>query len=245
MRISLRAAAVLAAGVLALSLATAGSAQQRPGRRAAGLPAAIVARLNLNADQQAKLKTAQVTLAAEAQKTQSLTGQERRDANRKAREAFDASLKEILTPDQQKQLDSLRAEMREYRDLGPGMSAQLAGLNLSVEQKAKVKEIAAKYQPELQKLRQALRDATDKQQVQGQIREQQMKMGDEVRAILTPTSRSSFAPPRAPASSRLAGRPANKRRGAPGAIPSRSAFSMLACEPAERRPHCGPCGYNG
>ncbi|HEU4752209.1 MAG TPA: Spy/CpxP family protein refolding chaperone, partial [Armatimonadota bacterium] len=105
-------------------------------------------------------------------------------------------VKEVLNAEQQTQLATLLAEARELRSVGPGLAAQLAGLNLTAEQKTKVKEIGAKYQPEMSKLRASLRDATDKAPIQAQLREQQTKMTDEVKAALTPEQAQKLTPVR-------------------------------------------------
>lgn len=188
-----RVAASLLAGSLMLSLAVASFAQA-PGRRATGaFPTAIVRKLSLNADQKAKVKAATDAYQAEFDEAAKLsTPKEKRAANRTAREKYETAVKAVLTPEQQKQLDALLTEAKEYKDFGPMLGSQIAAAGLTAEQKAKVKEITAKHLPELDKLRAAQKEATDKPAVQAQIREEQQKMAAEVREILTAEQQKQF-----------------------------------------------------
>jgi Spy/CpxP family protein refolding chaperone len=193
MHVPSRVAASLLAGSLMLSLAAASFAQA-PARRPTGaIPTAIVSKLNLNDDQKAKVKIANDTYQAESNEAAKLTTpKEKRAANRTARTKYETAVKAVLTPDQQTQLDALLAEAKEYKDFGPMVGSQMAVVGLTAEQKVKVKEITAKYLPELEKLRAAQKEATDKQAVQAQIREQQQKMAAEVREFLTPEQQKQF-----------------------------------------------------
>lgn len=188
-----RVAAALLAGSLLLSIASA-SLAQGAGRRATGaMPTAIVRKLNLTDEQKAKVKAANDAYQAEfAEAAKLATPKEKRVANRAAREKYEAAFKAALNADQQKQLDALLAEAKEFKDFGPMLGSQMAAASLTAEQKTKVKEVTAKYLPELDKLRATQKEATDKQAVQMQIREQQQKMADEVRAFLTPEQQKSF-----------------------------------------------------
>lgn len=191
--VSGRVAAVLLAGSLTLALATSSFAQARARRPTGAIPTAIVSKLSLTDEQKAKVKTANDAYEAEfAEAAKLTTPKEKRAANKVAREKYETAVKAALTADQQKQLDSLLAEAKEYKDFGPMLGSQMAAAGLTPEQKAKVKEINAKYLPELEKLRAAQKEATDKQAVQAQIREQQQKMATDVQAILTPEQQKLF-----------------------------------------------------
>jgi Spy/CpxP family protein refolding chaperone len=156
------------------------------------VPAAIVTRLNLNDEQKAKFQAAADTYKAENATAQALTTpKEKRAASKVAREKYDAAVRAALNADQQKQLDGFLAEAKEFPMLGTNAS-QMVGLNLTPEQKSKIQEIGAKYQPELKKLRDSQKDATDKQAVMAQIREQQGKMMGEIREVLTPDQRKQL-----------------------------------------------------
>lgn len=193
MHVPSRVAATLLAASLTLALAAASFAQA-PARRPTGMmPTAIVTKLNLTEEQKAKVKAANDTYQSESDEAAKLTTpKEKRAAGRAAREKYEAAVKAALNPDQQKQLDALLAEAKEYKDFGPMLGSQMAAAGLTAEQKAKVKEITAKYLPELDKLRAAQKEATDKAAVQAQIREQQQKMAAEVREILTPEQQKAF-----------------------------------------------------
>jgi Spy/CpxP family protein refolding chaperone len=69
------------------------------------------------------------------------------------------------------------------------------GLNLTDDQKTKVKAIGTKYQPELMKLRQEQRTATDRRAVQQQITALNQKIMEEVKAVLTPEQIKQLPPP--------------------------------------------------
>jgi Spy/CpxP family protein refolding chaperone len=189
MHLSRRITVALLAGALILGLSSTSFAQQgqrRGGRGGGRISAILLNRLNLNDEQKAKIKTATDTFEAEQEKSRALgTPQERRQANRAARQTYVSSINATLNDDQRKKLESLLAEARDYRALG-GVGAQLAGLNLTAEQKTKVQAIAAKYQPDLMKLRESQRSGADRQTVRAQTRELQTKMMGEVRAVLTP-----------------------------------------------------------
>lgn len=196
MRIAQRLASVLLASALALSLAVAASAAQGAKGQHHGTHAISqvwLNRLNLSADQQAKIKSATDGYQVELQKTQSLTGKEKRQATRQARTTYQNTVQAVLNPDQQKQLETMQAEARQYHDMG-GVGNRLVGLNLTEEQKSKVKAICDKYQPEIQKLRASQKEATDKRAVRTQRRDLNQKMADEVKAVLTPDQQQQFQP---------------------------------------------------
>jgi len=193
MHVPNRVAASLLAGSLMLSLAVASFAQAQARRPTGMMPTAIVSKLSLTDEQKAKVKAANDAFQAESDEAAKLTTpKEKRAASRAAREKYESAFKAALTPDQQKQLDALLNEAKEYKDFGPMLGSQMAVAGLTAEQKAKVKEVTAKYLPELDKLRAAQKEATDKQALQAQIREQQQKMVAEVRAFLTPEQQKAF-----------------------------------------------------
>jgi Spy/CpxP family protein refolding chaperone len=74
---------------------------------------------------------------------------------------------------------------REYRGMGR-MGQNLAGVNLTDEQKGKIKAIVARYEPEVQKLRTEQKNVTDKQTFRGQVQDLNRKMMQEIKAVLTP-----------------------------------------------------------
>jgi Spy/CpxP family protein refolding chaperone len=146
----------------------------------------MLQRLNLTADQQTKLKSAGDAYRADVEKARGMTDpQQRRQAMRQARQSYETALNAALTADQQAQLKSMRDEARQYRAFGP-VGTQLVGLKLTDEQKTKIKAIAAKYQPEVDKLRASQRSGSDREQLRSQSRELRRKMRDEVMAVLTP-----------------------------------------------------------
>lgn len=195
MRITQRIGAMLLAGALSLALGTAALAQQG-GPRAQTVPVAWQSRLNLTDDQKAKLKAAGDAYRAELATNANLTTpREKRQANRKARQTYDAAVAGILNPDQQKTLSALKDEAKVYNDMGaPGNS--MAVMGLTDDQKAKVKAISEKYSPEITKLRADLKGASDKKPIQDQIRAAQDKMLDEIKTVLTPEQLKQLPKPR-------------------------------------------------
>lgn len=192
MHISSRVAAGLLTAALSLSLYTAALAQQPRGGGGNGYPAAVITKLQLTDEQKAKVQAAAEALKAENAAAQQLsTPKEKRQAGKAARDKYAAAVKGALTPEQQTKLDAMLAEVKQFPELGT-QAGQMVGLNLTDEQKAKIKGIGGKYQPELQKLRASQKDATDKQAVMAQIREQQGKMMTEIREILTPEQRKQL-----------------------------------------------------
>jgi Spy/CpxP family protein refolding chaperone len=186
---------MLLAGALSLALGTAALAQQG-GPRAQTVPVAWQSRLNLTDDQKAKLKAAGDAYRAELATNANLTTpREKRQANRKARQTYDAAVAGILNPDQQKTLSALKDEAKVYNDMGaPGNS--MAVMGLTDDQKAKVKAISEKYSPEITKLRADLKGASDKKPIQDQIRAAQDKMLDEIKTVLTPEQLKQLPKPR-------------------------------------------------
>lgn len=190
MRLPQRLGAILGAGILSLTLATAAFAQQRAA--VAPAPPAIVARLGLNADQEGRVKAAGDALQAELKRIMTLsTAAEKRAARKDAGEKYQAALKEVLTPDQQKKLDEMLAESRQFRGMGAA-GPRMVGLGLTEEQKTKIKGITDKYAPEIDKLRASLKDATDKKAVTDQRKEVEAKMVAEIRDVLTPDQQKQF-----------------------------------------------------
>jgi Spy/CpxP family protein refolding chaperone len=201
MRMSLRWAAVLLAGALALSAHTVALAQRGNGRSgfgggfgrrgAAVLPQAWVDHLNLSADQQTKLKAAADTYRSAAVSARGLSGQERRQASQQARSSYETAVNGILTADQQKQVQTYRDEAQQYRELGP-VANQLVVLNLSDDQKSKIKTIITNHQPDFEKLRSAGQNGGDRSALRSQRQELSAKLRDEVLAVLNADQKSKL-----------------------------------------------------
>lgn len=195
-----RTAAALCAGVLILSLGVVANAQQQQGGRGrrgqqVTLPEAWALRLKLNADQSAKLKAAGESYQAAAQGARTLQDADRRAAMQKAGEDYKAAVAGALNDEQKKQLEAMRAEAMEYRGLG-GLATQLVAMDLTAEQKTKVKDIGAKYQAEGTKLREEARASMADRQVTGQkMREMNAKLFEEVKAVLTPEQQKNLRQP--------------------------------------------------
>lgn len=184
MSLTTRLAGLIGAAVLVLGLCMPASAQGQRGRRGAQTIApAILARLNLTSEQQTKIRAAEDAFRARIQELANATPQERRQGQQEARRTYLSAVQAALTDEQKKKLDELQAQVQEYQRMGLGqMSAALAGIELSADQKTKLKEIGAKYQPEFQALR---APGGDRQATMQKQRELNQKVTQEVRAILT------------------------------------------------------------
>ena len=197
MRMSQRFAALVVTTVLSLSVIgialAQGQARGPGGGRNAVLSPAWIDHLNLNADQQTKIKAAADTYRAAATQARSLTGQERRQAGQQARSAYESALTSTLNADQQKQLQALRDEAQQYRGLG-SLSSQLVVLNLTDDQKSKIKEIITRHQPDMEKLRASQQGTSDRTAVRTQMRDLTQKMRGEVLAVLTPDQQKQIGP---------------------------------------------------
>lgn len=176
---------------LSLALATASFAQQGRGRRPQGmLTTAVIARLNLNEEQKTKITTAGEAYIKAAQDANALTTpKEKRQANTKARTEYLAVVTAALNDEQKKQLEAFQAEAKELTAMMGQGGNQMVGLNLTAEQKTKIKEIADKYAPERQKLADELKAATEKKPVQDKIAELGRKQMEEIRPLLSDDQR--------------------------------------------------------
>jgi Spy/CpxP family protein refolding chaperone len=203
MHLTQRLAALVLAGAVSLSVSTAFAQQaqapgqgqgrgQRQGRRGGTIPDAWLTRLKLSADQSTKVKAATEAYRGDLEKARALNMEDRRAASQAARTSYQTAVKAALTPDQQKQLQAMMDEAQAF-GMGP-IGMQLAGLGLTTEQKAKVKEIAAKHQPKLDELRASQRTASDRQAVRTEMRAEQQKMLDEIKTVLTPEQQKQLLP---------------------------------------------------
>jgi hypothetical protein len=192
MRVPQRIAVAFVACTMVIGLAGAAPAQKAQ-KKAAVPPAVLLEKLDLTADQQGKLDTATAAYRAETKKVAGVTGKEKRQRTKQARLAYDAAIRSVLTDDQEKSLAAMMQEAEEYRGLGP-MGARLVGLNLSAEQKSRIRQIAARHAPELEKLKAERKAAADKKSVRPEIRRQQQQMMSEVRAVLTPQQANQLRP---------------------------------------------------
>jgi Spy/CpxP family protein refolding chaperone len=193
---SLRLAALALASALSLSVITVASAQRQGrggrGRGAAVLSQAWIDHLNLSADQQSKIKAATDAYRADAEKARGLSGDERRQASQQARTSYRSAISSILSADQQKQIQTWREEAQQYRGLGP-MANQLVVLNLTDDQKSKIKEIINKHQPDMEKLRSSAQGG-DRTALRSQMRDLNQKMREEVKAVLTADQQKQLGP---------------------------------------------------
>jgi hypothetical protein len=201
MNVATRIAAAISVCALALSLGVSASAQQQQAQQGRGrrgqmvtLPESWATRLKLNADQTAKIKAAGDSFQQASQGARTLQDQDRRAAIQKAGEDYKTAVNGTLNDEQKKQLEAMRAEAMEYRGIG-GLASQIVGMELTAEQKTKVKEIAAKYQAEGTKLREEARATMDRQAAAQKMRDMNAKLFEEVKAALTPEQQKNLRQP--------------------------------------------------
>jgi hypothetical protein len=185
MQLTQRLWAIATAGFLAVSVSAAAIAQQGAKPPRGAVPQVFLNKLMLTAEQKGKVKAATDQLQTELTAANALTTpKEKRQATNKARKSYETAVNGALTEEQQKQLQAMKDEAKQFAGMGQ-IGNQMVGLNLSDEQKTKINQIRAKHQPELEKLRAELKGASDKKSLQDQIKQVNTKMADEVKAVLT------------------------------------------------------------
>jgi Spy/CpxP family protein refolding chaperone len=75
---------------------------------------------------------------------------------------------------------------------GRGFNRTLNGIELTDAQKAKVAEIQAKYQPEMQAIRESMQGGGDRAEAFKKMSELRDKMSPEIRAVLTPAQQAIY-----------------------------------------------------
>ncbi|HEX7980907.1 MAG TPA: Spy/CpxP family protein refolding chaperone [Gemmatimonadaceae bacterium] len=73
-----------------------------------------------------------------------------------------------------------------------GMNRTLNGIELTDAQKAKVAEIQAKYQPEMQAIRESMQGGGDRAEAFQKMSALRDKMSPEIRAVLTPAQQAIY-----------------------------------------------------
>ena len=73
-----------------------------------------------------------------------------------------------------------------------GVNRALTGIELTDAQKAKVAEISAKYQPEIQAIRESMQNGSDRAETFQKMQALREKMTPEIRAVLTPAQQAIY-----------------------------------------------------
>ena len=73
-----------------------------------------------------------------------------------------------------------------------GVNRALTGIELTDAQKAKVAEISAKYQPEIQAIRESMQNGGDRAETFQKMQALREKMTPEIRAVLTPAQQAIY-----------------------------------------------------
>ena len=73
-----------------------------------------------------------------------------------------------------------------------GVNRTLTGIELTDAQKAKVAEISAKYQPEIQAVRESMQNGGDRAEAFQKMQALREKMTPEIRAVLTPAQQAIY-----------------------------------------------------
>jgi hypothetical protein len=185
---------------IAVALFAASAASAQRGRALMGpLPPPILSKLNLSSEQQAKIKVATDAYLADLKRAAGIKNpQSQNEAAKRSEGAYQVALKDALNADQQKQLQTM---LEEARDFGP-LWLPLASLDLTPDQKGKIREVVGKHQPEIEKLDSMRKRGADNSAIDAQVEEQYKKMLEEVKATLTPDQLKQFTVPEAPKKSR-------------------------------------------
>jgi Spy/CpxP family protein refolding chaperone len=75
---------------------------------------------------------------------------------------------------------------------GRGFNRSLAGIELTEAQKTKVAQITAKYQPDLEAIRESMQSGGDRAEAFQKMRALREKMSPEIRAVLTPAQQAIY-----------------------------------------------------
>jgi len=73
-----------------------------------------------------------------------------------------------------------------------GFNRSLTGIELTDAQKTKVVEIQAKYQPDMQSIRESMQSGGDRAEAFHKMQELRDKMSPEIRAVLTPAQQAIY-----------------------------------------------------
>ena len=182
---------VLAAAALLIGSAAQAQKVRKPAVMAELLTPLVVKELAITDGQQGNILTA-INQYAAARK-----GVKDKAELQTVRQEFQASLKTILTEDQQLALEDLRLDAADYIGL-PGLSLQLASLKLTDEQSAKIKTTLAKYGAELKALSEQVKASGDKKAVAPRLKELTKQRQDEVLAVLTDEQKAQLSLPKKP-----------------------------------------------
>lgn len=158
-----------------------------PERRRNGIPGPVppewLEDLKATPEQRGMIAAAVRAYESEMAQTQTLGREERGEALRKAGDAYAASLRQVLTPDQQQRIGEL---FEEAGKLG-GIGVPVYRLTLSDDQRAELRKIAARHQPEREKLQAAAaQTGNPREALRTQFEALQERITADVRSILTP-----------------------------------------------------------
>jgi Spy/CpxP family protein refolding chaperone len=184
---------VVAVAVGSFAILTTAASAQKKANLPTPVPAPLLGRLNPSADQQNRLQAAAAAFEAAAQQAKAQAGTaDQKQILGAAATAYREALRGALTPAQQEQLRALYEEGLQYRFLGE-LGWHLAAINLTEDQKAKIKAAIERYQPDLEKLGAAAKLNKDEAAAR-RAHDLRMKLVEEVTAVLTAEQRQSLPP---------------------------------------------------
>lgn len=164
------------------------AAKQGRGQRAGqGALQGIIQQLNLTDDQKAQVKPILEDLKHAMEEARNLQPPERGQKMREALQTAREKLNPILTEEQRTKLKELTAQAT---DPAARLQAALKNLNLTDDQKAKIKDVVDKYRPQFGEIMKSA--AGDRQAAMQQIRPLLQEMRDNITAILTPEQAQKF-----------------------------------------------------
>ena len=200
MRSNNRHYVIAAAIALAVALVAGGAAvaQEHPGHgNGPGMMGDKMAKkLNLTADQQAKLQQLMAADRAKMQalhQDQSLTKEQRMEQSRALRQTMKEDMDSVLTPEQQKKLASMHEGHRPGGPMGMkrGEDRMAQELNLTADQKTKVQSIMGSAHQQSKAIHED--QSLSIQDKHAKIKQLHESMKSQVNSVLTPEQQQKFA----------------------------------------------------
>lgn len=145
--------------------------------------------LNLTDDQKARIKSIHETTQQQVQavrQDKSLTDAQKQNKIKEIRLTTKEQIKAVLTPAQQQKLKETRTKMQERR----GNRGDMAGLNLTDQQKAQIKSIREDARQQVQAIQND--SSLAKEQKMAKVKEIRKATIEQIKSILTPEQREKI-----------------------------------------------------
>ena len=161
-------------------------------------PAPVQEKLKLDAGQKEKLAAIREKMSAEMRANFQGGGQGQRPGPEviqkitAMREKSESEAVALLSPDQKKQWDGMKADAEKYQGIGRGSMALMAVDGLTADQKSKLAALAQEIQGKRREMLQGAAQGGDRQAVGQKMRELDTQTTDAVKKILTPEQAKQY-----------------------------------------------------